>query len=554
MTRIKKLKVKNFKKFVSQTFDFNDDINILVGDNECGKSSVLEAVELCLNCCHRGKPLSPEVMSELFNGDSVDAYLEGDKSQDTLPELLIEAYLDGNPELKGHINSDGADVQGVFIRMSLDTDLADDYQAFIASGEVITIPFELYRVEWSNFAWKHLSQFSRPVTCLFVDPTRLHPTLGRSRYINSIINSHADKSARSKLNLAYRTLKLEFNDDENVEKINEKLNEGHELTAKSLKIVADITPSGSWDSNLALAVDDVPFAQIGKGEQNQIQIKIAIQNKAKDADIVMLEEPENHLSHINLSQLVSYIGQRNSGKQIFLTTHSSYVLNKLSIRNLCLLSQGYKRLQEVDSDTVEKLRRLPGYDTLRLILSQKVILVEGPSDELVLKKIYRNQHKGRLPEDDGIDIIVVRGIGFKVYLDIAKALSHAVRVVKDNDGNYEQNIVAWREKDYAGCQFIQCFSPTDNSQYSLEPSLIAANCATIAQLDALAGVMLAKPTYNTRYALCTELATKRAWLEKWYAEEKGGGRKVDSAIKLFDNDTVVVEYPTYLKEAVTFGT
>jgi len=43
MTRIKKLRVKNFKKFVNQMFEFNDDMNVIVGDNECGKSSLLEA-------------------------------------------------------------------------------------------------------------------------------------------------------------------------------------------------------------------------------------------------------------------------------------------------------------------------------------------------------------------------------------------------------------------------------------------------------------------------------------------------------------------------------
>ena len=35
---------------------------------------------------HRGKPLFPEVMAELFNTDSVDAYVEGDKSQNSLAE------------------------------------------------------------------------------------------------------------------------------------------------------------------------------------------------------------------------------------------------------------------------------------------------------------------------------------------------------------------------------------------------------------------------------------------------------------------------------------
>jgi predicted ATPase len=553
MTRvkIKKLWVKNFKKFGHETFEFNDDINIIVGDNECGKSSLLEAIELCLNYCHRGKPLTPEVMAELFNSDCIESYLNGDKSQTSLPELLIEAYLEGDPELKGNNNSEGVDTEGLSLRMYFDPQLTPFYEAFLQSGDVLTVPFELYTTEWYSFAWKRQTQLGKPVNCLFVDPTRLHPTLGRSRYINSIINSSVDKNARSTLNLNFRQLKMRFNDEDDVKAINEKLNAGNEVTAKSLKVVADIAPSGSWDSNLALAVDDVSFAHIGKGEQNQIQIKIAIQNKAKNVDIVMLEEPENHLSHINLIQLVSYIEQKNAGKQIFLTTHSSYVLNKLSLEKLCLLSNGYMKLKDVNSDTVKILKRLPGYDTLRLVLAQNVILVEGPSDELVLKRIYRDKHN-RLPEEDGVDIIVVRGIGFKVYLDIAKALKHPVRVVKDNDGNYQKNIVDWRNADYKDCAFIECMSPTDNTQYSLEPAMIAANAITVDALDRLAKVMLSTKTYNGEYSSCGDLVTKKKFFEEWYSKDGDRSKKVDSAIRVFDS-TVPISYPEYLTKAVTFG-
>ena len=547
MKRIKKLRVKNFKKFASETFDFNDDINILVGDNECGKSSVLEAIELCLNYCHRGRPLTPEVMAELFSRDCIETYLKGDKSQTSLPELLIEAYLDGDPELKGTNNTEGADAQGIVLKMLFNPDLSPYYEPFTTSGDVLTVPFELYKIEWMSFAWKPLTQVARPVSCLFVDPTRLHPTMGRSRYINSIINASVDRHARPTLNLNYRQLKMEFNEKPDVKAINAKLNVGHELTAKTLSIVADITPSGSWDSNLALAVDDISFAHIGKGEQNQIQIKVAIQNKAKDADVIMLEEPENHLSHINLVRLVSYIEQKNTGKQIFLTTHSSYVLNKLSINKLCLFSNNYLQLKDVDADTVEKLKRLPGYDTLRLVLAQKVILVEGPSDELVLKTIYRGL-KGRLPEEDGIDIVVVRGIGFKVYLDIAKALKHPVRVVKDNDNNYQKNIVDWRNEDYKDCDFIECFSPEDNAQRSLEPALVAANGGTVAALDKLAKVMFSPKTYK-EYAAYGDLADKRAFMNDWYDSSK---KKVDSAVRIFDTSETI-SYPDYLTKAVTFG-
>lgn len=546
MKIIKKLRVKNFKKFAHETFEFNEDINILVGDNECGKSSILEAIELCLNLSHRGRPISPEVMAELFNSDCVENYLKGDKSQISLPELLIEAYLDGDPELKGTNNSEGRDTQGISLRMLFNSDLSQYYEPFIESSNILTVPFELYKTEWMSFAWKQLVQQVKPLGCLFVDPTRLHPTLGRSRYINSIINASVDKNARPTLNLNYRQLKIQFNEKPDVKAINMKLNEGHELTTKNLKIVADITPSGSWDSNLALAVNDVAFSQIGKGEQNQIQIKVAIQNKSKDTDIVMLEEPENHLSHINLIQLVSYIEQKNTGKQIFLTTHSSYVLNKLSVNKLCLLAREFVKIEDIDTDTVKTLKRLPGYDTLRMVLTQKVILVEGPSDELVLKKIYHGL-KGRLPEEDGIDIIVVRGIGFKVYLDIAKALKHPVRVVKDNDGDYEKNIVNWRNKDYMGCDFIECFSPKENVQHSLEPSLVAENSKTAATLDKLAKVMLSSQTY-TEYKVCKDLAAKRTFMNSWYDTPK---KKVDSAIRIFDNSETI-SYPEYLTKAITF--
>ena len=39
-------------------------------------------------------------------------------------------------------------------------------------------------------------------------------------------------------------------------------------------------------------------------------------------------------------------------------------------------------------------KKLPGYDTLRLVLAKRVILVEGPSDELVVQRAYRDAHDG----------------------------------------------------------------------------------------------------------------------------------------------------------------
>jgi len=547
--KLKKLKITNFKQFKAQEFEFNNNINIIVGDNESGKSTILEAIEVCLNYLYRGKPLNMELSTDLFNNQCVKDYLTSNKAQDKLPEILIEAFLDGNSELKGDKNSDGVDTQGIFVRICFDTELSDSYEAFVLDpSKVITLPVELYKIEWYSFAWKRITHHNKKISCLFVDPTRLHPSYGRTKYINTIINAALEKSARSTLNLNYRQLKSRFDNEADVVAINAKLDADNEVTDKSLKITADIASAKSWESNLQLAVEDVSFDQIGKGEQNQIQIKLALQNKAKDVDIVMLEEPENHLSHINLVKLISHIEKKNSDKQIFITTHSSYVLNKLSIDNLCLIADAYIKLNAIDKDTVKTLKRLPGYDTLRVVLAQKLVLVEGPSDELLLKKIYFQEH-GCLPEEHGIDIIVVRGIGFKNYLNIAKWLRHPVRVVKDNDGDYQNNIIDW-SKPYEGCDWINFYSSENDELYSLEPVLIDANGETVTKLDHLAKIMLSTQTYN-KYKEKGSLPDKTTFLRDWFAGENTGGKKVDSAIRVFDSSEEI-NYPDYLVEAVEF--
>ena len=46
---IYKIKLFNYKRFQKYTIEPNERINILVGDNEVGKSSVLEAIDLVTN-------------------------------------------------------------------------------------------------------------------------------------------------------------------------------------------------------------------------------------------------------------------------------------------------------------------------------------------------------------------------------------------------------------------------------------------------------------------------------------------------------------------------
>ncbi len=112
-----------------------------------------------------------------------------------------------------------------------------------------------------------------------------------------------------------------------------------------------------------------------------------------------------------------------SGRQIIASTHSSFVANKLGLENLILLSgDNCCSMQSLKTETFEFFKKVAGYDTLRLILCKKSILVEGDSDELVVQRAYMDTHEGRLPIQDGIDVMTVGGVTFKRYLEIAQTL------------------------------------------------------------------------------------------------------------------------------------
>jgi putative ATP-dependent endonuclease of OLD family len=547
---IKELIIKNFKKIENGHFEFNEDVNILVGDNDSGKTTILEALELVSSCSYRGKSINSNISPLIFNNCAVKKFIEGDHKKDTLPEILIELYLSDCPEYRGKINSLNQEKDGFFIKISFDDDLIETYADFCKNADLIhDIPVEFYKVEWSSFAWEPIKYLTRKIKGLFIDPERLHPTYGKNQYLSNIINSSLTKEKQALLNLNYRQLKNSFEKQQQIIDINTNLDDKNLVTEKNLSIIAD-TSVGTVEMGLQLAVDEVSFPHIGMGEQSKIQVKLALLNKGGNINFVTVEEPENHLSHINLSSLVEFISN-HSTHQVFITTHSSYVLNKLSLDKLCLISTKFLRLKDIDPQTAKTLQRLPGYDTLRVVLSQKIILVEGPSDELILKKIYFQRHH-KLPEVDGIDIIVVRGIGFKHYLQIAKHIGTNVHVVKDNDGAYQENIVAYGA-DYL-VDNIKFFSEKDDNLRSLEPALIEVNSDSDASLKAFAKIALSSQSFNELKKKKTLKEMKSYFISVYIGEngdKNNGSKKVDSAIRIFDS-TEIIKYPNYLLEALQF--
>jgi putative ATP-dependent endonuclease of OLD family len=138
-----------------------------------------------------------------------------------------------------------------------------------------------------------------------------------------------------------------------------------------------------------------------------------------------------------------------------------------------LFSAGvYITLENLTTDTRDYFMKLPGHDTLRLILARRAILVEGPSDELIVQRAYKIKH-GVLPLQRGIDIITVNSLAFKRFLEIADLLKRRVDVVTDNDGDVDALKVKYA--GYSGRSDLCIQYDDDESVTTLEPQLLKAN-------------------------------------------------------------------------------
>lgn len=81
--------LQNFKKFGTLTLEFDSGINVLIGDNETGKSSVLLALDLALSASRsRAETLGFE---SLIAQSAVQKIQQGAKTLELLPTLIVEA-------------------------------------------------------------------------------------------------------------------------------------------------------------------------------------------------------------------------------------------------------------------------------------------------------------------------------------------------------------------------------------------------------------------------------------------------------------------------------
>jgi putative ATP-dependent endonuclease of the OLD family len=479
---LKKIIIHNYRLFRDFTLTFEPGMNILVGDNDTGKSTVLEAVNLALTGRIQGRLLAQELSPYLFNLDVTREYIQALRDGRGLepPDLIVDLYLEqseATASLKGTNNSTAEDTYGLRFRAAYNPEFAAEYAAFISQPDVIrVIPTEYYQCEWKGFDGNAVTARSVPLRPSMIDAAIIRLQSGADYYLQDIIGNNLSAAERTELTRAYRSLREEFADNPSIAAINSKLRASPgDVSDRELSLGIDISQRASWESSLVPHLDALPFTFAGKGEQSSLKILLALNRRVEDAHVILVEEPENHLSFARMNILIAKILQKCANRQVLITTHSSYVLNKLGLGQLVLVGEtGGHRLTGLTAGTQDYFSKLSGFDTLRLILAHRAILVEGPSDELIVQRAYMDTHDGRLPIQDGVDVISV-GLSFKRFLELAVPLKRRTAVVTDNDGADPADVTATRCGDFVQHDFITAHVGAVTDGPTLELQLLAAN-------------------------------------------------------------------------------
>ncbi len=470
---IRKIRLINFKRFKNYTIEPNDRINILTGDNEAGKSSVLEAIDLVAG--GNTRKIEAIGLDRLMNIEAVQEFFGGVCTFDNLPVLKVELYLSGEFDhtMNGKNNSDRIVCDG--IRLVCEPN--PDYRTEIInalSAHADYFPYDYYSVRFSTFADEGYTGYKKKLRCAMIDSSSMSSEYATNDFVRRMYLQYteADIKERALHKSQYRQMRNSFC-VKSLRALNERV-----PADRNYKFGLKSGDSTALESDLMIYENEIGIDSKGTGRQIFVKTDFALERSGDNVDVVLIEEPENHLSHVNLRKLVQRVADTRKG-QLFITTHNSLISTRLELKNLLIMHvNGEERpvmLKELSDDTAKYFMKAPPASIVEYALSRKALLVEGPSEYMLSERFYQSV-AGHSPEDDDVHIIDVRGLSFKRYLEIAKQTGSKVAVITDNDRNYQTHCID-KYAEFADDANIEIFYHANNEYRTFEVVLYEYNNA-----------------------------------------------------------------------------
>lgn len=514
MKTITGLVLQNFRGFQVFSTEFSEDLNILIGDNEAGKSTILFAIDLLLSGSRTR--IESIGLENLFNTQAIQAFFANGRHYFKLPVLCAEIYFSDLSDefFNGRNNSLQIDRDGIRLRCKPNDGFSPEIMEILSQpGD--NFPFEYYDISYETFAARAYYGPKKPIKWAFIDTTAANSDHATREYIKSMYQNYLDSNENAYLRNQYRKSKKDYS--ENVLKdINKRI--------AVYKFEVKNNSRANLETDLTITENGVSIENKGKGKQCFVKARFALNRNNKVCDLVLIEEPENHLSHANMKRLIETI-RTTQNRQTIITTHNPLICSRLDLRKIRLVSLDSTHpttLDDVSEKVAKFFMKAPDNNILEFILSSKAILVEGDA-EYILMELFYQKTTGNKPEMHGIHIISVNGTGFKNYLEVASILKKKTAVIRDNDGDYQSNCID-NYSNYADTN-VKIFYDKSNTRSTFEICI-----------------------YEDNKHLCEDLFSgdrRRLSVQSYMLNNKS-----EAAFQLLDKGSNEIAPPSYIVDAI----
>jgi len=372
---IRRLEIRNFRSIKALDWAPSAGINCLIGPGDSGKSSILDAIDLCL-----GARRSAGISDTDFSGLDVTDPIVIAVTLGGLPDelLSLDAYSDF---LRGHDATTGliepeprADIETVLtLRLEIASDLDPSWQLYSERASEQGIE--------RGLSWKHRGALAPARIGTYAST---HLSWSRNSVLNRLTVERPELGAE--LARAARDARSGFGDQA-----------GAHLS-DALKVVTDTAkelgvPVGQAQALLdahvvsigdgAIALHNaagIPLRSLGTGSSRLLVAGLQRQ-AAQAATIALVDEVEYGLEPHRLKRLLNSLGAKEQAipLQVFMTTHSPVALRELSGHQLFIVRGQGARHEVTMAGTAEDVQSTLRNDP-EAFLAKSILVCEGSSE------------------------------------------------------------------------------------------------------------------------------------------------------------------------------
>ncbi|WP_256392873.1 ATP-dependent nuclease [Natronoarchaeum rubrum] len=379
--------VETFKPIEEDGFESIEELSVLIGKNDAGKSSFLEAVRIFLE--EKGKP-EP---NHFHMRDAEEIVFSGrfEGVPDELSEQVTDAVdtSDGTLRIVRKYSKNGERAP------SRTTLLGEDEQETLGSGTIVEDGEDLNKVPSRERIWSYLPEpIYIPAERNISEQTKFKSDTWIDRLLSPLLNDSESLSAKRE------SLEEELQDE--MGDLSDLI-EGRLVSRMDSISEVEVDP-GAIDLGKAftpsITVKDhstetsVPVGERGSGVGSMFVLSLVEAYRERHVDegyFLLFEEPGVWLHPEAKREMLGSLKQiAQSGGQIMLSTHSPIFIDRRGHGELHLVQRedGKTSVRMVDEDYLSAVEEL-GARNSDILQSDFVIYTEGPSDASILRTIAR---------------------------------------------------------------------------------------------------------------------------------------------------------------------